>query len=282
MIRWISHIYLSRLIYHSYSFALVQWQLLYSNPKLRAMSFRKNRARLFVESSLDQDTVVEITGQQFHYLKNVLRIRSNQTVSLFNGSEGEWKAIVTEVATKKIVLFCEAKTREQFNPPDFWYLFAPMKKARLDFAVEKVTEIGVSKIIPVITEFTQNTRISTKRLQTIAMEATEQCGGLKVPEVAPLRPLSEVLGDWPRDRALIYCDELAKWTREIPSAVSKAGKLALLIGPEGGFSQKDRELIDTQDESCRFSLGKRILRAETAAVAAFSLIRWHYGNSTLE
>ena len=256
--------------------------MLYSNPKLRAMSFRKNRARLFVDSPLDQGTTVEITGQQFHYLKNVLRIRSNQSVSLFNGSEGEWKTIVTEIATKKIVLFCEAKTREQSNPPDFWYLFAPLKKARLDFAVEKVTEIGVSKIIPVITEFTQNTRISTNRLQAIAMEATEQCGGLKVPEVVPLCSLSEILREWPRSRALIYCDEMAKCTREIPSAVSKAGKLAILIGPEGGFSQKDRELIDSLDESCRFSLGKRILRAETAAVTAFSLISWHYGNSFLD
>ncbi|MCY4185798.1 MAG: 16S rRNA (uracil(1498)-N(3))-methyltransferase [Rhodobacteraceae bacterium] len=246
------------------------------------MSFRKNRARLFVESPLGHGIGVKITGQQFHYLKNVLRIRSNQSVSLFNGCEGEWKAKVKEIATKKIVLFCEAKTRKQLSPPDFWYLFAPLKKARLDFAIEKVTEIGVSKIIPVITEFTQSTRISTKRLQAIAMEATEQCGGLKVPEVMPPESLSEIIGGWPPDRDLIYCDELAECTGEIPSVVSRRGKLAILIGPEGGFSQKDRELIDTLDESCRFSLGKRILRAETAAVSAFSLIRWHYGNGFLE
>ena len=242
------------------------------------MSYRKNRARLFIDSSLSPGINIEITGQQFHYLRNVLRIRPSQSVSLFNGVQGEWKGKVKDIKTKKIVIHCVEQTVRQNEPPDFWYLFAPLKKSRLDFAVEKVTEIGVSRIVPVVTEFTQNKRISTKRLQTISMEATEQCGGLTIPTVEPLKPLSEVLNDWPDDRVLIYCDETANFRRELPSVELKSRKLAILIGPEGGFSPGERELIGSLSTSCQFSLGKRTLRAETAAVAAFSLIHWNFGN----
>ncbi len=242
------------------------------------MSFRKNRARLFVDFSLSKGKRAEIIGQQFHYLRNVLRIRTSQTVSLFNGVEGEWKGIVSDVGTKKIVIHCEEQTKKQNHPPDFWYLFAPLKKSRLDFAVEKVTEIGVSRILPVATEYTQITRISPKRLQAIAMEATEQCGGLMVPTVEPLKSLTEILSGWPKDRVLIYCDEQAPFKKELPSVKGKTRKLAILIGPEGGFSPEERDLIRSLDQSYAFSLGKRILRAETAAVAAFSLINWYFGN----
>ena len=169
-------------------------------------------------------------------------------------------------------------TRQQNQPPDSWYLFAPLKKSRLDFAVEKVTEIGVSRIFPVATEYTQNTRISTKRLQAISMEATEQCGGLNVPKVEPLQSLPEILSKWPKDRVLIYCDEQAPFKKELPQGISKSKKLAILIGPEGGFSPQERDLLESLSESCSFSLGKRILRAETAAVTAFSIISWRFGN----
>lgn len=242
------------------------------------MSFRKNRARLFVEFPLSKGSKAEITGQQLHYLKNVLRIRPSQSVSLFNGVQGEWKGIVTDVGTKKIVILCEEQTRKQNQPPDFWYLFAPLKKSRLDFAVEKVTELGVSRIFPVVTEYTQNTRISTKRLQAISMEATEQCGGLKVPKVEPLQSLPEILSEWPKDRVMIYCDEQAPFKKELPKGISKSKELAILIGPEGGFSPQERDQLESLSESCSFSLGKRILRAETAAVTAFSIISWHFGN----
>ena len=242
------------------------------------MSFRKNRARLFVNFTLSKGIRVDIAGQQFHYLKNVLRIRSSQTVSLFNGVDGEWKGIVTDIDPKKLEILCKEQTRQQDQPPDIWYLFAPLKKTRLDFAIEKVTELGVARIWPVVTEYTQTSRVSTMRLQAIAMEATEQCGGLTVPKVEPLHTLAEILSSWPRDRILLHCDEQAPFRNELPIAKGNAKKIAILIGPEGGFSARDRDLIGTIDESHAISLGRRILRAETAAVAAFSLLNWHAGN----
>ena len=238
---------------------------------------RKNRARLFVSVSLGHEEEIPITGHQYHYLRNVLRIKTGQTVTLFNGLHGEWKGIVAKVGKNLIVVQLEEQIRHQTKLPNIWFLFAPLKKSRMDFAVEKVTEIGVSRVLPVATEYTQNSRIPDKRLQNIAMEASEQCGGLDVPIVSGLRTLTSILSSWPKERLLIYCDETAPYTRDFPtSKILKSKKLAVLIGPEGGFSPNERELIRSMDESYPVSLGKQKLRAETAAVAALTLVRWHF------
>ncbi|RBW60736.1 16S rRNA (uracil(1498)-N(3))-methyltransferase [Ruegeria sp. A3M17] len=229
------------------------------------------KIRLYVEHPLGQGQSVPLTREQAHYLFGVMRLSVGGQVALFNGQDGEWLAEVTEAGKRGGVLACLEQTKPLQLPPDLWFLFAPIKKARTDFIVEKAAEMGAARIMPVQTEFTNSDRIRQDRLQAHAVEATEQCGGTYVPEVADLKRLDRVLESWPEGRQLMFCDEA-----EVGSARRLAGNetdlpWAILIGPEGGFSERERARLAALPFSHVVSLGPRILRADTAAVAALTM-----------
>ncbi|MFC2970411.1 16S rRNA (uracil(1498)-N(3))-methyltransferase [Acidimangrovimonas pyrenivorans] len=228
------------------------------------------KIRLYVDHPLGAGQSVPLDRDQAHYLFGVMRQGAGAPVLLFNGRDGEWLATVTEAGKRGGLLSCEEQTRPLQLPPDLWLLFAPIKKARTDFIVEKAAEMGAARIVPVQTEFTNAERIRRDRLQAHAVEAAEQCGGTFVPEVADLVPLSRLLADWPEDRRLMWCDEaLVGGSAGLPDGA--AGPWAILIGPEGGFSEVERSRLKALPQAVPVSLGPRILRADTAAVAALTL-----------
>jgi 16S rRNA (uracil1498-N3)-methyltransferase len=225
--------------------------------------------RLHVDHPLAEGQAVPLTPDQAHYLTGVMRLAVGDPVHLFNGQHGEWQANLTIAGKRGAIATCQAQTRPQTLPPDLWLLFAPIKKARTDFIVEKAVELGVARILPVQTRHTNSERIRQDRLQAHAVEAAEQCGATYVPEVADLAPLDRVLRDWPEGRALIWCDEAAASQPAILPA--GPGAAAILIGPEGGFSADEAARLRARPGVTPLSLGPRILRADTAAVAAITL-----------
>ncbi|MFY0692914.1 MAG: 16S rRNA (uracil(1498)-N(3))-methyltransferase [Paracoccaceae bacterium] len=228
------------------------------------------KIRLFVEHGLGPGNSVPVDRDQANYLFNVMRLGAGDLVAVFNGKDGEWLCEVAEAGKRRGILKCLSQTRALQMPPDLWLLFAPIKKARTDFIVEKATEMGAARIIPVLTDFTNSERVRQDRLQAHAVEACEQCGGTFVPEVTGLTKLSSLLDDWPSDRQLMFCDEARVGPAETLSGC-KTGPWAILIGPEGGFSSVERDRLMTLPQTTAISLGPRILRADTAAVAALTL-----------
>ena len=230
------------------------------------------KVRLYVEHPLGQGQSVPLDRDQAHYLFGVMRLGVGASVALFNGRDGEWRAEVAEAGKRGGVLSCAEQTKTLRLPPDLWLLFAPIKKARTDFIVEKAAEMGAARIQPVQTDFTNSERIRQDRLQAHAVEAAEQCGGTYVPEVGDLKKLSRLLDQWPQERQLMFCDEA-----EVGNALQLAAETqtdapwAILIGPEGGFSEAERKRLHALPQSHVVSLGPRILRADTAAVAAMTL-----------
>ncbi|RVV98345.1 16S rRNA (uracil(1498)-N(3))-methyltransferase [Mesobaculum littorinae] len=238
------------------------------------------KVRLYVEHPLGAGQTVPLDRGQAHYLFGVMRLAAGATLSLFNGADGEWRAEVTEAGKRGGTLTCVDRTAAFSRPPDLWLLFAPVKKTRTDFIVEKATELGVRDIRPVSTDFTNSERIRRDRLQAHAVEAAEQCGGVFVPEVHELSRLDRLLADWPDGRALWFCDEAqAGSSSGLAPLFAEAGlgaPAAILIGPEGGFSDAERARLRTHPAARSLSLGPRILRADTAAVAALTLWQaWH-------
>ncbi|AFO86274.1 16S rRNA (uracil(1498)-N(3))-methyltransferase [Phaeobacter inhibens] len=237
------------------------------------------KIRLYVEHPLGAGQSVPLDRDQAHYLFGVMRQTVGAQLLLFNGEDGEWRAEVAEASKRSGVLICQEQTRPLVLPPDLWLLFAPIKKARTDFIVEKAAEMGAARILPVQTEFTNSDRIRQDRLQAHAVEAAEQCGGTYVPEVVDLQKLSRVLDHWPEERQLMFCDEA-----EVGSALALArdtavqAPWAIVIGPEGGFSEAERKRLHALPQSHVVSLGPRILRADTAAVAALTVWQQRYGD----
>lgn len=234
------------------------------------------KVRLYVEHPLGEEQSVPLDRDQAHYLFGVMRLSLGDPVSLFNGTDGEWRAEVVEAGKRAGRLQCRVLSKPLKRPPDLWLLFAPIKKARTDFIVEKAAEMGARRIVPVQTDFTNSERIRQDRLQAHAVEATEQCGGTFVPEVADLQKLDRLLSEWPIDRQLMFCDEAEVESRGrralIPEvSAAEAGPWAILIGPEGGFSEPERARLKAMQQSHVVSLGPRILRADTAAVAAMTM-----------
>ena len=228
------------------------------------------RIRLYVDHPLGAEQSVPLNRDQAQYLFAVMRRKVGDDVLLFNGRDGEWRASVAEAGKRGGILKIEVQTAPLQMPPDLWLLFAPIKKARTDFIVEKAAEMGAARILPVQTAFTNSDRIRQDRLQAHAVEAAEQCGGTFVPEVTPLQRLDKVLSNWDSARRLMFCDEAeAGQNRELTA--EKGGAWAILIGPEGGFSKKERDRLTALPFSRTVSLGPRILRADTAAVAAMTL-----------
>jgi 16S rRNA (uracil1498-N3)-methyltransferase len=227
------------------------------------------KIRLHVDHPLAKGQAVPLSPDQAHYLTGVMRLAVGDPVLLFNGRDGEWRAVLAVAAKRGAIVTCDDQTRAQAMPPDLWLLFAPIKKARTDFIVEKAVELGVSRILPVQTRHTNSERIRQDRLQAHAVEAAEQCGATYVPEVADLAPLDRVLRDWPENRRLYWCDEGAVGQ---PATIAPSqGPAAILIGPEGGFSAEEAARLRARPDVTPLSLGPRILRADTAAVAAITL-----------
>jgi len=231
----------------------------------------KAKIRLCVTQALAQGQTIPLDRDQSNYLFGVMRLKSAARVLLFNGVDGEYLAEVTVANKRNGMLMCLEKVRPLQMPPDLWLLFAPIKKARTDFIVEKAAEMGAARIMPVQTRFTNSERIRQDRLQAHALEAAEQCGGTYVPEVTDIRKLDAVLADWPADRQLVFCDETLVDAKTVLATQSDVQKWALLIGPEGGFSDEERVQLSSLPFVTKISLGPRILRADTAAVAALTL-----------
>lgn len=229
------------------------------------------KIRLYVDQPLGAAQTVPLERDQANYLFNVMRLAPGARVALFNGRDGEWAAEVVQAGKRGGELLCQSQSAPQRMPPDLWLIFAPIKKARTDFIVEKAAEMGASRILPVQTEFTNAERIRRDRLQAHAVEAAEQCGGTYVPEVAELTRLDRLLDDWPAERRLMFCDEALAGGAEGLAGLSRGDPWAVLIGPEGGFSAAERSRLRGMDAAHPVALGPRVLRADTAAVAALTL-----------
>jgi 16S rRNA (uracil1498-N3)-methyltransferase len=240
---------------------------------------RPPSVRLFVEAALAPGAMIECTPAQANYLGNVMRLGVGDRLLVFNGRDGEWLARLAMAKKGRCVLETAEMTREQTGGPDIHYLFAPLKKARLDYMVQKATELGVGVLQPVITRRTIADRVNSERMRANAIEAAEQCGVLRLPEVREPEKLSSVLKDWPADRILIFADEAASIVSPLEAlgAVPK-GPAALLIGPEGGFDPAEREALRALPFVRAISLGPRVMRADTAAVAALALINATLGD----
>jgi len=230
--------------------------------------------RLFLDAPLSAGVDVTLDRNQANYLLNVLRMKAGDALLVFNGRDGEWRARIEAAGKRECVLALAQQTRAQEYGPDLEYLFAPLKHARLDYMVQKAVEMGVRRLRPVLTRRTQVSRVNLERMRANAIEAAEQCGILWIPEILEPEPLESAIAAWEAGRRLIVCDEAASHANPAEALRGiTAGRLALLIGPEGGFAPEERELFTRQPFVTVVSLGPRILRADTAAVAALAVVQ---------
>ena len=256
----------------------------YPPSELRVASLARTdftSPRLFLDAPLSPGQRVSLEPAQQHYLIDVLRLRAGARVLVFNGRDGEFATSLDLSSRKGGLLVLKERLRPQEYGPDLDYLFAPLKHARLDYMAQKAVEMGVRRLRPVMTRRTQASRVNLERLRANAIEAAEQCGVIWLPEILGEVSLPEALADWPADRLLVFCDEEAEIADPL-EALNRVGDgsdlLALLIGPEGGFEDGEREAILRLPNVVRLSLGPRILRADTAAVAALALIQAKLGD----
>jgi 16S rRNA (uracil1498-N3)-methyltransferase len=232
--------------------------------------------RLYLAAELALAGAVELGTGHGHYLRSVMRLGPGAAVAAFNAADGEWLCRVTEIGKRGARLAVEQQLRpaDPAGEPDLWLVFAPIKRARLDWLVEKATELGVSALLPVWTARTQPERINLDRLRTHAIEAAEQSERLSVPELRPPEQLDRLFAVWPAERSLVACDETGAG-EPIGAAAARLppGPAALLVGPEGGFDQTELDAIDKLPFVTRVGLGPRVLRAETAALAALAVLQ---------
>lgn len=231
--------------------------------------------RLYVDAPLTEGRAVALEAEQSNYLGNVLRLKAGDSILVFNGSDGEWRAVIAG-RKRPDGLTVASRTRPQDRLGDVAYVFAPLKHARLDYMVQKAVEMGASRLQPVLTRFTQVSRVNTERMRANAIEAAEQCGILSIASVADPVPLERFLASRDPERLLVFCDEAAEVAD--PLAALRTGPardhgLDVLIGPEGGFAEEERTALLRQPQILRLALGPRILRADTAAVAALALVQ---------
>jgi 16S rRNA (uracil1498-N3)-methyltransferase len=231
---------------------------------------KKNRIRIYIDAVLQIGGVIACTLEQAHYLVNVLRIKKGDEVYVFNGRDGEFCTIVASLGKKECLLEVKSLYKKFAKSPDVWLLFAPLKKDNTDLVAEKATELGASKIVPVITEYTNAAKVRPERLQTQIIEAAEQSRRQDIPELAEVDTLQHILQNWPSERTLFYLDETGGGSEVAKVFKNSRGPAALLVGPEGGFSEKELEILQKCKYTCAITLGKRILRAETAVMAALA------------
>jgi 16S rRNA (uracil1498-N3)-methyltransferase len=228
----------------------------------------KSTPRLFIEQSLAEGSEVHVTGNAAHYLLGVMRLKEGAPVKLFDDISGEYLATVSSAGKRDLVLTVEAKLRGRENVPDLWLCQALVKKDRFDWIAEKACELGAARFVPVLTARCVVDKVKEDRLRVHMIEAAEQCERTALPEIAPLTKLDALLKHWPEGRNLYFCDE--RGGAPLGSAL-KAGPAAILVGPEGGFTDEENAAIRAHPAAKAVSLGPRILRADTAAVASLSI-----------
>src|SRR6202166_1208064 len=241
-----------------------------------------DRPRLFVDAALAAGETVALERSQSNYLGNVLRLSEGDTMLVFNGRDGEWQAAITG-RKRPDNLTIVTQTRAQDRPPDLAYVFAPLKHARLDYMVQKAVEMGASSLQPVLTRFTQVGRVNGERMRANVIEAAEQCGILSLATVTEPVPLDRYLSQREVQRLLVFCDEAAETAnplQALQSGLAASNGIDILIGPEGGFAEEERAILLRQPQTLRLSLGPRVLRADTAAVAALALVQAALGDWT--
>ncbi len=229
--------------------------------------------RLFVANDLNEGAGIALNAEQAHYLLHVLRLPMGSQILVFDGKSGEWRAEIVKAKKGSCSVQLAGKVREQSAVQDLHYAFAPLKQARLDYMVQKAAEMGASVLQPVITAHTAVSRLNLERMRANAIEAAEQCGLLAVPSIDPPLKLMSLLKECETGRAVVFCDERAGNASPLDAiARLKGRRITALVGPEGGFSEGEREVLLSKDFVCPVSLGPRIMRADTAAVAILALI----------
>ena len=241
--------------------------------------------RLYVAAPLTPGAKLTLDGSQANYLRNVLRLQAGAPVLVFNGHEGEWRATLVDGGRRSVALVVEERTRAQTAALDLHHLFAPLKHARLDYLVQKAVELGVSRLQPVLTRHAQVARVNLERMRANAIEAAEQCGILAIPEIGEPIKFDGFVRKWIPERTLVFCDEEADVKNPIAAlgAAREGGivgrmPVSVLVGPEGGFAEKERAALLALPNIVRLALGPRILRADTAAVAALALVQAALGD----
>tara|TARA_B100001964_G_C14060009_1_gene520951 strand:+ start:43 stop:783 length:741 start_codon:yes stop_codon:yes gene_type:complete len=238
---------------------------------------QKPKTRIFVNKSISSNLIIYVKDKQHHYLKNVMRIKVNDSINIFDGIAGEWTSTVISINRENTALRVNENIKKMKSSPDLWLIFAPIKQNRMGIAIQKATEIGVSKIIPCFTEYTNFKKINLRNLYQNAIEASEQSERLDVPNVEKEVDLKSLLKNWPKDRKLIYCDEKNTDKSPIIETIiplkNTANKWSVLIGPEGGFSDAEQDLILKNNNVVSVSLGNTILRSDTAITVALFCIK---------
>src|SRR6185503_8726159 len=229
------------------------------------------KTRLYVTGDLGANSAVALDEGPSHYLLHVLRAKPGNRVLLFNGRDGEWLAEIGQASKRGVTATCLNRTRPQTSEPDIWLAFAPVKKTPADYLVQKATELGASRLLPVFTRRTIVARVNLERMAANAAEAAEQSERLTVPEIREPMDLDKLLASWPKERRLYFCDEGGDARPLTDVAQGASGPAAILTGPEGGFDPAERELLRAQSFVVPVTLGPRILRADTAALAALSV-----------
>ena len=234
------------------------------------MTETRPKIRVYVDAALSAGQELDLRAHA-NYLANVMRLSTGDQIAMFNGRDGEWACTLSVVGKRQVTAICQHVSSPQRMPPDLWLCFAPIKKARTDFIVEKAAELGAARLQPVFTQYTNSERLRVDRLQAHAIEAAEQCGGTFVPPVLEPVKLAHLLDQWPSGRGLVFCDESLE-AQPIHNALQSQpeGPWGVLIGPEGGFSPQEAEAIRAHPATVPVTLGPRILRADTAAVAALT------------
>ena len=238
---------------------------------------KKSKTRIFVNRSLSSNLMIYIKDKQYHFLKNVLRVKINDQINIFNGISGEWNTTIISINKNNILLRVGENIIKMKKSSDIWLIFAPIKQHRMSLAIQKATELGVSKIIPCITEYTNIRTINIKNLYDNAIEAAEQSERLDVPSIEKQIDLKLLLSEWPSGRKLIYCDEKIKYGKSIIETLLSFKEhnyqWGVLIGPEGGFSDSEKELITQNKNVVVVSLGERLLRSDTAITASLFCVQ---------
>jgi 16S rRNA (uracil1498-N3)-methyltransferase len=237
--------------------------------------------RLFVDAALQPGAAIALDRNQTNYLGNVLRLRAGDRIAVFNGRDGEWSATLAEAGRRNLSLTVAERLREQPDPGQLTLLFAPLKHARLDYMVQKAVEMGVSRLVPVMTRRTQASRVNRERMQANAIEAAEQCGILSIPHCEDALPLDAALAALPAGTLIVFCDEDAPVAGPLAALGQRnhhRGPVAVVIGPEGGFAPEERHRLKARSDTLVLSLGPRILRADTAAVAALAVVQATIGD----
>ena len=238
---------------------------------------KKSKIRLFINKQLSSNLMIYVKGKQHHYLKNVMRIQINDTIRIFDGKTGEWSSQVLSINRDNIVLSVNVKIKEIIKDSDVWLIFSPIKQYRMNLVVQKATELGASKLIPCITEYANIRLVNLQNLKKNAIEASEQSERLDIPNIEKPIQIESLLSSWPDDRYLIYCDEKLYKTKNIFESLlpiqHDTKKYAVLVGPEGGFSNSEKELIMNIKKVLPISLGNKLLRSDTAITVALFCVQ---------